>query len=357
MIILRSPDEQESTGGGDDTSSFASNVQEQMSSGLEEAAKSDAEAVSRETTDNKPEEKPVEEKPVEDDPEYEMDWEEEQGKKAKYKLSQMKKDLKWYNENRGMIAGANKLREIASKNEGFAKLVQKIVENSYDGQNYNTEFINKTLESFETKKDAIKEEIGDKTDEIKDVEGSLSDLDPDSPQAIALHKSLNIMKSQREQLKKALETIKQFESKITNVEKNQNDFITKQNEEIQSVEVKRLSSVFEKEFGALTDATKQNGMRFIDEDEKKEFEAGVRNLVAGQSQNIKNDQDFIKAIQQSAKAVYDKYSKRREANVNEYLRQKGLVKPVVPVKEKTKEPMDSQGWGDALADAVLSDKK
>lgn len=76
-------------------------------------------------------------------------------------------------------------------------------------------------------------------------------------------------------------------------------------------EVRRLSELYKKEINALAD-----GFKFVDEMEKKEFDAHVREIIATNANKIKNDEDFLKMIRDTAKAVYNKMSEQRKEPSN-----------------------------------------
>ena len=133
------------------------------------------------------------------------------------------------------------------------------------------------------------------------------------------------MKAQRNNLNKALAKIDEVTKKFGEVEKGQKDFLTKHENEVNSVEVKRLSGLFSKTFGALTDPNKKDGYKFIDDDEAKDFERRVRDMVSGGAAQVKDDDAFVKLIESSGKAVWERTSKLREAAVNDYLRSKGKL--------------------------------
>jgi hypothetical protein len=129
--------------------------------------------------------------------------------------------------------------------------------------------------------------------------------------------------------------------------------LSEQGKAEQNVEVKRLSELYKKEIGALTEKN-----TFMDEDERREFDAAVRNGVAVNSKDVKDDTGFVKLIQATAKAVYDKMSKRRESIVNDYLKKKGQPpkKEDEPPKKKTEDedPLKGKTMGEAIADEMFS---
>ena len=79
---------------------------------------------------------------VDDDPEYDLDYEEEPGKKARTKLSDLKATAKWLHENKQLISGSLKIREEASKNPSFGKALQTLISQAYDKDgNYNEQAV------------------------------------------------------------------------------------------------------------------------------------------------------------------------------------------------------------------------
>jgi hypothetical protein len=264
---------------------------------------------------------------VSEDPEYEMDFELEPGKgKHKFKLSDLKQTASWVHANKETIQGQLKLRELATKHPEFGKLINEVITKSFNEKGeLNSEFVIQRLKSLDAKSEAIEEDIEDKDDEIKKAEELLKsdEIDPDSVQAKVLRSNIAAMKAQKANLNKALDKITEISKRFETVEKGQKDFLTKHEEEVGAVEVKRLSGVFNKTFGAMTDPNKQDGFKFIDEDEAKDFEKRVREMVSSGAADIKDDEGFVKLIQDSVKAVWERTSKLRESAVNDYLRSKG----------------------------------
>lgn len=290
--------------------------------------------------DPKVEEKPVD-KPA-DDPEFDMDWEDEPGKgKAKAKLSELRETAKWLRENKQMVAGTLKIREEAQKNPNFGKALQTLINRSYDEKGtYNGTYVDKVLAQLEAREDVIEDKIDDKTDDILEMERMLKELDEESPHAQILKRNINAAKGMRQQLKDALDQNKKFQERLDGVEKFQKDVVTEKETAAKTEQVKRLSSVYDKEIGALTDTAKSDGYKFVDADEKADFDRAVRDAIASKSNAIKTDEEFVKAIKDTAKDVYEKMSKRREAYINDYLKvKKGTGAPkdapkVEPKKEK-----------------------
>lgn len=296
------------------------------------------------------------------DPEHELDFEMEPGKgKAKFKTSELKEAAKFIHANKDSIAGALKIREMAAKHPEFGKILQTVIGKSFNGENFNQDFATKTLSALEGKAEKIEDKIDDKEDDIKEMQTLLDELDQDSPQAKILARNIANQKAQRSQLQNALNQINEMKSRVDGIEQKNTDFLKKQETEHTSVEVKRLSETFSKEIGALTDAQKKDGYKFIDADEQAEFDSTVRNIVASNAKNIKTDADFVKSIQDAAKAVYDKMSKRREAYVNDYLKKKGQT-PKTKDEEKPKQKkendddsLNGKTIGETIADAMFAE--
>ena len=300
---------------------------------------------------------------VDPDPETELDFEFEAGKgKAKLKLSELKDTAKWIHQNKGTLASMMKHREMVTKYPEFGKIMETVMEKSFNGGELNKEFVSKTLAALEGKQEKIEGKIEDKDDLIEEMQRQLEDLDPESPQAKILNKSIIYQKGLkaelRNQMSESKKRIDAMEAKLNGVEKKHTDFLSEQDKAEQTVEVKRLSEIYSKEVGTLTDKEKKDGYKFIDEDEQKEFDSAVRNSIASNSKDIKSDADFVKLIQSTAKAVYDKMSKRRETWVNDYLKKKGQLPKKdeeKPKKEEEKDPLEGKTMGQLIADHMFSE--
>jgi len=301
---------------------------------------------------------------VDPDPEHEMDFELEEGRgRHKLKISQLKSMAKELWDNRGAYNYGLKMIEAGAKHPEFGKLVDKIVAMSFkDLKDFNPEFVTKTLAGLEGKVEKIEDEIEDKDEIIEQMQAELEDLDPESPQAKILKKSLAYQKGLKAEFKNQLaegqKRIEALEAKLNGLETTHKNFISGQEKAEQTVEVKRLSEIYSKEIGALTDKEKKDGYKFIDDDEQKEFDAAVRNGVAANSEGVKSDEEFVKLIQATAKAVYDKIGKRRESWVNDYLKKKGKApekKEGEPAKEsEDKDPLGGKTIGQVLADGMFA---
>ncbi len=304
---------------------------------------------------------------VDPDPEHEMDFEVEEGKgKAKMKLSEMKDTAKWIRENGVMINSYLKTREMANKHPEYGKLLNGVITRSFDENgNFNKEFAEKTLATLEGKVGETEDKIEEKDDLIEKMQSQLNDLDPESPQAKVLSDSIvyqkNLKAEFKRQLGEANKKIDELDKKLSTVDKKHAYFLSQQENAETAVEVKRLSGVYEKEIGTLTEGFKKDGFDFDDEDEQKEFDVTVRNGVTVNSKDIKDDAEFVKLIHATAKAVKDKISKRRESSVTKYLSKKGQPpkKEETPKKkeEVNDDPLEGKTMGEVLAEGMFSEKK
>ena len=266
-----------------------------------------------------------------EDPEHEMDFEIEAGKgNHKFKLSELKETAKFLHENKNSLAASLKIRELATKHPEFGKMINAAIEKSFgENETYNGEFVTKTLASLDAKADAVEDKIEDKDEEIEKAEALLNsdDIDPDSVQAQVLKSNIAAMKSTRAQLKQALSKIDEVSKKFGAVEESHKTFISGQEKADEDKEVNRISGIFTKEFDVLTDSKRDNGYKFIDDEDRQDFENKVRNIVASEAgkkdTTIKNDDDFVNLIKNTSNAVYDRISKIREGYVNDYIRSKG----------------------------------
>lgn len=296
-----------------------------------------------------------------DDPEYEMDFEPEAGKgKLKLKSTQLKLMAKELFQNKNAYNYGLAMMDAGTKHPEFRTMIDKIVAMSFkDLKDFQPEAVTKILSALEGKAEKAEEKIEEKDDLIDEMNNQLDDLDPDSPQAAILKKSIAYQKGLKAQFQKQFgedqKRIDALEAKLNGVEKTHKDFLSEQDKAESAGEVKRLSGMYEKEIGALTSADKKDGYKFTDDDERKEFDTVVRNNVAANSANIKSDEDFVKLIQSSAKVAYDKMAARRESIVNDYLKKKGQVpkKEDEPPKKKEedKDPNEGKTMGEILADS------
>ena len=103
-----------------------------------------------------------------EDPEHEVDFELEAGKgKAKIKLSELKDTAKWIHENRGTLQSMLKHRQMAAKYPEFGKVMDAVINKSFDGDKFNGEFVNKTLATLEGKAEKLKKKLRTKMTRLK----------------------------------------------------------------------------------------------------------------------------------------------------------------------------------------------
>lgn len=289
-----------------------------------------------------------------DDPEVEMDWDEGEGKKAKMKMSELRQQAKWLKENEHMIAGTLRIREESAKNPALAKALQGVIAKAYNEKGeYQGAAVDKIVASLEAKEEALQEKVDDKTDEIAEMQKELEEIDPDSPHAKILQRNINATKALRAQLSQALEANKKIQDRLDGLDKFKTDLTKKEEDKVTGEKVKQVSEIFSKELGALMDVTKKDGLKFIDESEKQEFDRALRDAVASKSQAIKSDADFIKVIRDEAKSLYSKLTARKEAYIADYLKAKNGPERKVEQKEEVKKDRSFVDMGDALADAMM----
>lgn len=292
-----------------------------------------------------------------DDDEFDLGWEDEKdGVKTnrKFKLSEIKEEAKWLRENRSLINSALGMREQFTKNPELSKAFSLFWNKAHEGDKYNPEAVAKMHQMLEGKAEVIAEKVDDNADDIAEAEKELAELDPESPQYKIAKRSLNALKAVRSQLKTAEDSNKTLQGKLDGLDKFKTGFEETQKTQKSDAEAKQAGELFDTTLGALTSSE----YKFDDADESKEFESSVRDMVATQAQKgkINNDQEFTKAIQDAAKATFERISKRNERVVNEYLKKKGKLPPEKEVK-KEKEPEKEQSIGEALAGGMFPDKK
>lgn len=266
-----------------------------------------------------------------EDPEHELDFELEEGKgKHKLKLSELRETAKFLHSNKRSIGSTMKIREMATKNPDFGKLINSVIDRSFGKDEvYNGEFVSKTLASLDAKAEKIDDKIDETDDDIKQAEDLLNsdDIDPDSVQSQVLKNNIAAMKSTKAQLTKALKKIDDVSAKFGDVEKSHQTFITDQGKAEEDKETDRVSNIFTKEFKVITDKSRENAYKFIDDEDRQDFERKVRNIVASESgkkdSTIKTDEDFVKLIKSASESIYKRISGIRESYVNDYIRSKG----------------------------------
>ena len=293
---------------------------------------------------------------ISDDDEIELDYEEDKdGAKvtAKRKISDIKATAKWLKENEQLIRSAVGMREQFKANPELSKAFTKFWERAFDGDKYNPEAVGKMLEMLEGKGEQIENKQEQNADDIAEAEKELEQLDPDSPQYKIAKRNLTALKQVREQLKTALDSNKTLQEKLDGFSKFKGDFEETQRRNVEQAGAKEAADLFDRTFSAL--ASKDGGMTFDDAGDAKEFENGVRDAVAtlASQDKIKNDADFVKAIQDSAKAVFENISKRNQRIVAEYLKKKGAApKEETPKVEKKEQKADERSIGEALMDEM-----
>ena len=272
-----------------------------------------------------------------ENPEFDVDFEVEvkDGEpRKKLSLTELKEAAKFLNQNKQSIGASLKIREMATKNPEFGKLLNSIISKSHnESGEFNADFVKNTLESLDKKATAVEDKIEDTDADIKAAEDLLNsdDIDPDSVQAQVLKSNIKAMKATKAQLTQALAKIENVEKKFGEVEKSQQTFVSEQGKAEEKKEVERVSGIFDKEFNAIMDPKRDKAFQFVDDEERKHFETSVRNVVAKEAgkkdSGIKTDEDFVKAIRQAGDAVYKRLQTIREAAVNDYIRKKGLPAP------------------------------
>lgn len=294
---------------------------------------------------------------IKDEDELDLGYEEEiDGKKspAKRSLRAIKETAKWLKDNEDLVRSAVGMREQFANNPALKDWFNKSWGKIYEGNKYNPEAVARLSQALEGKAEDVKDKIGDTTDDIKEMEKLIEELDADSPQAKILRSNINGLKATRAQLKEALGTIKTLQDKSGEIDKFRTGFEETQKNQKTEAEAKQAGELFDSTLGALT----SKEYKFDDADDSKEFESSIRDTVATQAHQgkINNDQEFTKAIQDAAKATFERISRRNERVVNEYLKRKGKLPPEKEVKDK-KETEKEQTIGEAIADGLFSDKK
>jgi len=269
-----------------------------------------------------------------DDPEVELDYEED-GKKAKMKMSEIKSTLKWLKENRQPIGGAMKVRELALANPEFGDLLNNVISKSIGEKGeVNKDFIAKTLKSFDVVADKIDDKIEDKDADIEEAEAMLDELDPESSQAMVLKKNIKIMKAQKSQLKEALGKIDSISSRLEGLDKKTNEDKQKVETQKYQATVEETKKIFNDEYES---STKEN-IEFINDSEKQKFQSEVKKLVAGQSAKIANNDDFKKVIRESVKIAKKNLEDYHEAIRTDYLKRKKKLPSENKKQEENPDP-------------------
>lgn len=282
-----------------------------------------------------------------EDPEHELDYELKEGEgKAKAKLSDLKAESKWINDNKKMIAGALQMREMASKYPDFGKAYNTLISKVFTEKGYDADFMGRLSDFFEDKFKAAEEKVIEKDQQIEAMTKMLDELDPDSAQYSILKNSIEYQKSLKQQLIDSTSKISQFEKILNNVTSGQKDFLTKQEEEKSKQNEDRISDFFDGKYNGLLNEAKKGGFEFIDEEEASEFERRVRGIVgaAVKGKQDMDDKKFEKIIQDSVKAAIDRTTKYRESLIIRSKKKPGDAPPGSPQKtaEATLEEMEKE---------------
>ncbi len=292
---------------------------------------------------------------TEEDPELDLGYEEEKdGQKvpAKYKLSHIKEQAKWLNDNKNIIRAAMGMNKEFTANPELGKAFNTFWAKIYDGNKYNPEQVQKFNAMLEGKQEQIETTIDDKTDDIKEMEKLLEELDPESPQAKIMKSNINGLKNTRSQLAETLKANKAMQDKLEGLDKFKTGFEETQKKQKTEAEERQASELFTKEFSSLTSKDRKDGYHVEDADDAKELERLVRDQVAEAARvgSITNDEQFVKAIQSSAKAAFDTISKRNERVVNAYLQKK--QPPVYKAREVPRETKPGAQGMEALDELI-----
>lgn len=274
---------------------------------------------------------------------------------AKRTLKGIRETAKWLKDNEALVRSAVGMREQFSKNPDLSKAFNTFWGKAFEGDKYNAEAVTKMAQMLEAKEQIIDKKINDNADDIAEAEKELAELDQDSPQYKIAKRSLNSLKDLRAQLKTAEDSNKSLQGKLDGLDKFKTGFEETQKTQKTEAEAKQAGELFDTTLGALT----SKDYKFDDADDSQEFEEKVRDMIATQAHQgkINDDPAFIKAIQDAAKATFERISKRNERIVNEYLKKKGKLPPEKEVKQE-KETEKTQTIGEALADGLFtSDKK
>lgn len=270
------------------------------------------------------------------DPSFEMGYEEEkevEGKKVKQqvkaKLSEIKEAAKFYHDNRDVVKLGLGLANQFKQSPEFAKLFDNIQTKMFKDGKIDGTFVTGTLAKLEAKEEVQKEKIDDATDDIKEMQKDLEDLDPDSPQAKILKRNISALQATRTQLKTAMDANKQLQDKIGGIEKHNETQIKNQTAEKTKSEEDAAIKLFDDTYKAITSKDSKDAYYIEDKDDASDFEDKVRTAIQrlALEGKIKNDQDFTNAIRESAKVAFEKYNQRRERIVNDYLKTKKQPEP------------------------------
>ncbi len=280
---------------------------------------------------------------IKDEAEIDLGYEEEkEGKKvpAKYSIKAIKEQAQWLNSNRHIIRAALGMNKEFQTNPDLKKAFETFWGNAYKDNKYNPEYVTKLNTMLEGKAEQVKEAIEDKTDDIKEMETLLQELDPDSPQAKIMRSNINGLKTTRAQLAETLKVNKAMQDKLDGLDKFKTGFEETQKQEKTAKEEQQARELFSTEFSSLTSKDKKDGYHVEDADDAKELERLTRELVekACLDKKVTNDEQFTTAIRESAKAAFETIRTRNERIVNKYLQKKEPPKPVAPADKRETKP-------------------
>lgn len=295
---------------------------------------------------------------LKDDDEIDLGYEDEvDGKKspAKAKLAQVREAAKFLRENNQTINAALGMKKEFAANPKLGEAFTKFWAKAYADNKYNPEAVDQMVGFLEGKADATKEKILDASDDIKEMETLLEELDSDSPQAKILRQNINGLKNTRAQLKEALGTIKELQTKTGEGEKFRTSFEETQKKQKEEADAKQAGEIFSAEFGALTAKDRKDGYHIEDAEDAEELEGMVRDRVAtlAAQGKINNDAEFKAAINESVKAAHAKIRAREEKYTNKYIRSKGGKIEEKPKEVKKDDSEPEQSLGQMMAEGMF----
>lgn len=294
---------------------------------------------------------------IKEDQEIELGYEEEKdGKKgqAKYSVKHIREQAKFLHDNRTLINAAFDMNKEFKNNPELSKAFTAFWGNSFKDGKYSPEYVQKLNGFLEGKQEQVVAAIEDKTDDIKEMETALADLDPDSPQAKILKQSIGALKSTRVQLSETLKQIKPLQEKLDSLDKFKGNFEETQKKEKEAAEDARISGLLDTELATLTAKEKTDGYHFDDPDDSKDFERLTHDAIlqATSKSKVENDEAFLTIIRASAKAAFETISKRNERIVSKYLQMKQPTKlGAPPAKPEIKPKENALDVLDDLVDA------
>lgn len=302
------------------------------------------------------------------DPIYDMGYETEKevgGKKVKEmvkaKLSEIREAAKFYHDNRDVVKLGLGLANQFKQAPAFAKLFDTIQAKMFKDGKIDETFVTSTIDKLEAKQEQIQQKVDDQTDDIKEMQKDLEDLDPDSPQAKILKRNISALQATRTQLKQAMDSNKQLQDKIGGIEKFNTDRTNADKTAKTQAEEDSAIKLFDDTYKSITSKDTKDAYHIEDAEEAQDFEDKVRRSVQrlALEGKIKNDQEFTSAIRESAKVAFEKYNQRNERVINSYLKTK---KPAeTPVGGEGQKPItkgkSAESMIDDLVDSVDLQKK